>query len=152
MLHDGNVKRICSLKRLNITRLVNKFNRENATDAGSCRPSNLLNGHCKTVKTIVINEYITNGVLCIKTFPWNCGTGQLRSTRPSTIGHMQSYLQFSEHFHLKTSNTAMQQFLLYLTPSVNSSYKNTGDDNRSTIASHSITTTRTLVASFFGTF
>lgn len=47
MLHDGSVKRICSLKRLNITKLLNRFNKENATDAGSCRPSNLLNGHCK---------------------------------------------------------------------------------------------------------
>lgn len=45
MLHDGNVKRICSLKRLNITTFVNKFNNENATDAGSCSPSSLLNGH-----------------------------------------------------------------------------------------------------------
>jgi len=45
ILHDGKVKRICSLKRLNITKFVNKFNKEKATDAGSCRPSSLLNGH-----------------------------------------------------------------------------------------------------------
>lgn len=35
ILHDGKVKRICSLKRLNIIKFVNKFNKENATDAGS---------------------------------------------------------------------------------------------------------------------
>lgn len=32
---------------------------------------------------------------------------------------MQSYLQFSEHFHLNTSRTATQQLRLYLTPSEN---------------------------------
>lgn len=47
MLQDGKVKRICSLKRLNMTKFDSKFNNENATDAGSCRPSNLLNGHYK---------------------------------------------------------------------------------------------------------
>lgn len=52
MLHDGNVKRICSLKRLNITKFVNRFNKENATDAGSCKPRSLLNGH---YKIIIIN-------------------------------------------------------------------------------------------------
>lgn len=56
MLHDGKVKRICSLKRLNIITFVNKFNKENATEAGSCKPSNLLNGHLKKKKTTV-NEF-----------------------------------------------------------------------------------------------
>lgn len=45
MLHDGSGKRICSLKRLNIIKFDTKFNKEKATDAGSCKPSNLLNGH-----------------------------------------------------------------------------------------------------------
>lgn len=53
MLHDGNVKRICSLNRLNITTFVNRFNNENATEAGSCKPSSLLNGHYK----IIIIQY-----------------------------------------------------------------------------------------------
>lgn len=52
MLHDGNVKRICSLKRLNIIKFVSKFNKENATDAGSCKPRSLLNGHCIGKKKI----------------------------------------------------------------------------------------------------
>lgn len=54
-LYIGNVKRICSLKRLNITKFVNKFNKENITEAGSCRPSSLLNGH---YKINIVNGYI----------------------------------------------------------------------------------------------
>lgn len=58
MLHDGNVKRICSLKRLNITKFVTKFNKENATDAGSCKPSSLLNGHYKIMRINISNTYL----------------------------------------------------------------------------------------------
>lgn len=83
MLHDGNVKRICSLKRLNITTFVNKFNNENATDAGSCSPSSLLNGHYNIIIIIQKSYKKYNKISTVRPFretvePASCGPLNLR--------------------------------------------------------------------------
>lgn len=96
MLHDGNVKRICSLKRLNITKFVNRFNKENATDAGSCRPSSLLNGHCKII--INISNKKSNKSSTIQPFH---ETVELANYAPlglqpsATCNHIYSFLNIS---------------------------------------------------------
>lgn len=88
MLHDGSVKRICSLKRLNMTKFVNKFNKEKATDAGSCRPNNLLNGHYKTITIYYLEKYFK--IICIlnlsmKLWNWPVTFHQTFNHRPHTV-------------------------------------------------------------------